>query len=349
MLNMFTPYYTITDEMLNAIAEIEALRIKTAQAHLLPERAIELHYRATVEKVHSSTSIEGNPLTLKQVDSVLKGENLNRRQYAETEVRNYKKALDFIDKRKQTGGALLFEDILALHEMAMAGLLPAEKTGTLRTGAIYIVDQDENLKYTGPEAIYVKRKLEDLASWLKKTGDSVHPCIGAAVLHYQFVSIHPFSDGNGRSARLLTMLYLGLRDYDFNGSIVLDSYYANERGGYYDALHNCQGEKYQEGQDITSWVSYFVTGFLSSAKVLWAEIAILQAFEPLVEQKRIGRDETEILSYALQFGSISLSEAQEILPALSRRTLQRKLKELAEKHYLTPKGAARSTRYYWNE
>ena len=88
--------------------------------------------------------------------------------------------------------------------------------------------------------------------------------------HYQLVSIHPFADGNGRVARLLTMLYLGIRDYDNNGSIVLDSYYAQDRGEYYAALHNCQGEKYREGQDITSWVSYFVAGFLSAAKALWA-------------------------------------------------------------------------------
>ena len=70
---MFTPKYTITDELLTIVAGIESLHTSVAQARLLPERAIELHYRATVEMTHSSTSIEGNPLTLKQVDSVLQG------------------------------------------------------------------------------------------------------------------------------------------------------------------------------------------------------------------------------------------------------------------------------------
>jgi Fic family protein len=143
------------------------------------------------------------------------------------------------------------------------------------------------------------------------------------------------------------MLYLGLCDFDFEGSIVLDSYYAQEREEYYAALHNCQGDKYREGIDLTPWASYFISGFLSSAKILWAEIAILSAFEPLVSEKRISRDETDILTYAIQFGSISLSEAGDILPTLSRRTLQRKLKRLADAGYLVPKGAARSTRYYW--
>ena len=346
---MFAPKYTITDELLNIIAEIESLHAGVAHARILPERAIDLHYRATVEKTHSSTFIEGNPLTLKQVDSVLKGTAFTRRKYAETEVRNYRKALDFIDKRKLTGAPLQYDDLLRLHELAMKDLLPDEKAGALRTGAVFIVDQDEKLKYTGPSARSVQKKLYDLLEWVKTANGKIHPCIASAILHYQFVSIHPFADGNGRAARLAAMLYLGIRGYDFNGSIVLDSYYAQDRNEYYAALHGCQGEKYREGQDLTPWVSYFVSGFLSSAKVLWAEITILSALKPLLERKRVSREGADILSYAKQFGSVSLSEAEEILPRLSRRTLQRKLKELTDNGYLVPEGAGRSARYNWRD
>ena len=342
---MFKPNHTITNEILNKIAEIESIRTQVERARVLPERAIELHFRATVEKVYSSTSIEGNPLSLKQVDSLLRNQSLTQRKYAEIEVRNYKTALDYIDKRKQKNAALAYEDLLHLHKLTMKGLIPKDKAGALRTGSIYIVDQDEKLKYTGPGAKSVQKKLEGLVSWLDSVGETVHPCIGAALLHYQLASIHPFADGNGRMARLAAMFYLGTRDYDFNGSIVLDSYYAQERSEYYAALHNCQGEKYQEGQDLTSWLEYYITGFLSSAKVLLAEIAILSVIEPFVEQKRIDRDEADLLTYALQFGSISLSEAAQILPGLSRRTLQRKLKDLTEGGYLLQTGAARNTRY----
>lgn len=348
---MFTPGYTITDGLLTTIAEIESLHTSVARARILPERAIELHYRATVEKTHCSTSIEGNSLTLKQVESVLKNkdEKLTRRKYAEIEVRNYRNALDFIDKRKLTGAPLQYDDLLRLHELAMKDLMPDGKVGALRKGAIYIVDQDEKLKYAGPAARSVQKKLVELLDWAEAANESVHPCIVSAILHYQFVTIHPFADGNGRAARLVTMLYLGIRGYDFNGSIVLDSYYAQERSGYYAALHACQGKKYREGQDLTPWVSYFSSGFLSSAKVLWAEITILSALEPLFERKRINRGEADLLSYAKQFGSVSLSEAEEILPRLSRRTLQRKLKDLTDNGYLAPAGAGRSTRYNWRD
>jgi len=346
---MFAPKYTITDELLQYIAQIEVIRANVAQARILPERAVELHFRATVEKTHSSTFIEGNPLTLKQVDSVLKDKGLTRRKYAETEVRNYKKALDFIDRRKLASAPLQVEDLLRLHELAMKDLLPDKKAGAFRTGAVHVVNQDEKLKYTGPPARSVQKKIHDLLSWIEAANESVHPCIAAAILHYQFVSIHPFADGNGRAARLATMLHLGMRGYDFNGSIVLDSHYAQERGEYYAALHNCQSEKYREGQDLTSWVRYFASGFLSSAKVLWAQISVLSALEPLSERKRISQSEAELLGFARQFGSVSLSEAREILPHLSRRTLQRMLKELADNGYLLPSGAGRSSRYNWRD
>jgi len=332
---MFTPRYTITDGLLTTIAEIESLHTSVARARILPERAIELHYRATVEKTHCSTSIEGNSLTLKQVESVLKNKDGN---------------LTRIFHGVSTACApLQYDDLLRLHELAMKDLMPDVKVGALRTGAIYIADQDEKLKYAGPEARSVQKKLVELLGWAEAVNESVHPCIVSAILHYQFVTIHPFADGNGRAARLVTMLYLGIRGYDFNGSIVLDSYYAQERSGYYAALHACQGKKYREGQDLTPWVSYFSSGFLSSAKVLWAEITILSAPEPLFERKRINRGEADLLSYAKQFGSVSLSEAEEILPRLSRRTLQRKLKDLADNGYLAPAGAGRSTRYKWRD
>jgi len=97
---VYKPNYTITDELLGIIAEIERYRTKMADSVILPEREIEMRYRATVEASHSSTSIEGNPLSLKQVEAVLSGKaRLTRHQYAETEVKNYKRALDFIDRR----------------------------------------------------------------------------------------------------------------------------------------------------------------------------------------------------------------------------------------------------------
>jgi len=348
----YHPKYQITDALLATIAEIESLRSQVAHSRILPEREIELRHRATVEATHSSTAIEGNPLNLKQVEKVLAdGTVLTRHQYAEIEVRNYKKALDYIDKRKTTARPIELKDILTIHELIMEGLLPQEKTGVLRTVGVDIIDQDDMVLYKGPKTAILKEEITALLEWLKEN-ENVHPVIAAAILHFQFVSIHPFSDGNGRTTRVLTQLYLGLRDYDFRGTLVLDSYYYTDKRAYYDALHTVQGENYQTAATamLDSWISYFTQGFLSAAKVLSVEVMILSSViagdKPV---KRINAEDADLLSYAKQFGSISLAEAESVLPNVPRRTLQRKLKKLVDNGYLTVSGSTRSTVYVWTK
>lgn len=348
----YEPDYQITDELLAMVAEIEALRTRVGSSVILPEREIELRHRATVEATHSSTAIEGNPLNIKQVEKVLAdGTVLTRHQYAEIEVRNYKKALDFVDKRKSEKEPISLKDILSIHKLIMKDLLPADKIGILREVGVDIIDQNEKVLYKGPHYSILEKEITELLDWLE-SNDTVHPVIAAAVLHYQFVSIHPFSDGNGRTTRALVHLYLGLRDYDFRGALVLDSYYLADKRAYYDALHNVQGENYEIAAKATldSLISYFASGFLSSAKVLFVEVTILSGLVDGGElSKRIGIEEADLLSYAKSFGSISLSIAKGILPNVPTRTLQRKLKVLVDDGYLTQSGGSKNIVYFWNK
>jgi Fic family protein len=344
---MYKPKYTITDQLLGAIAEIERYRSKVDASVILPEREIEMRYRATVEATHSSTSIEGNPLSLKQVEAVLSSrEQITRHQYAETEVKNYKRALDYIEKRAAIPKPISLPDILAIHKIIMTGLLPEEKIGNLRSGNIYITDQDDNILYTGPKADALDAELDELLSWLKAAAD-IHPVITAAVLHYQFVSIHPFSDGNGRATRALTTLFLALRKYDFRNSLVLDTFYSVDKAAYYSALSLASDYAGRKNADLTSWLDYFIGGFLSAAKVLAAEIVLLSKYIEPMYRERISGDDADLLSFAKQFGGISLSEAQDILPNANKRTLQRRLRNLVDAGYLQMTGSARDTKYIW--
>jgi len=346
---MYNPIYAITNEMLNEISEIEAIRSRIAHSVILPEREIEMRYRATVEATHSSTSIEGNPLNIKQVAKVLfdaSGNPVTRHRYAELEVRNYKKALDFVEKRKSAKESIQLADILSIHKTVMNGLLPEEKIGKLRVNPIYIADQNDNTVYNGPAAKTLNTEITELLEWLDGTAKTVHPVIAAGILHFHFVSIHPFSDGNGRTTRLLTTLYLGLRNYDFRDSLVLDSYYSSDKGEYYDALSLANNYAGRKKSNLNPWLTYFIAGFLSSAKVLLAEVLLLSnAVKDPGEIKRIGKEEADLLGYVRQFGSISLAEAMDILPEVSRRTLQRRLKALVDDGYLKLTGSTSDARY----
>jgi Fic family protein len=346
----YKPNFTITLEQLSQIAEIESIKAKIDGSYILPEREIELRHRATVEATHSSTSIEGNPLDYKQVEKVLSITTpLTRHKYAELEVRNYSKALRFIDKRKKTKQPITLHDILKIHAIIMEGLLPKDKIGTLRKNDVYIVDQDEAVQYTGPEASVLGNEIRQLLDWLGSI-TILHPVITSAILHFQFVSIHPFSDGNGRTARALVSLYLGLQNYDFRGSLVLDSYYSIAKQEYYMALHVAQGGNYTSATsaNITSWIQYFAKGFLSSTKILFAEITLLSSIVSGIPRKgTINIDDADILAYAKQFGVLSLSDAEGVLPNTARRTLQRKLNNLVSRGYLVVEGKTRNTQYRW--
>ncbi|HEY1645613.1 MAG TPA: Fic family protein, partial [Candidatus Saccharimonadales bacterium] len=308
---------------------------------------IEMRYRASVESTHSSTSIEGNPLNLKQVEKVLAGgKQLTRHQYAELEVKNYKKALDFIEKRKYIKKPIAMDDILTIHKIVADQLLPAKKVGALRENPIYIADQNDQTVYDGPEVTILNQEIDELLKWLA-SADYIHPVIVAGVLHFQFVSIHPLADGNGRTTRLLTSLYLGLRDYDFRSSLVLESYYSVDKQAYYDALSLSKNYAGRKSANLNPWLDYFVDGFLSSAKVLAIEVNALSGLTQNATRVKISKVESDILSYAKQFGSISLSEAQDILAGISKRTIQRRLMKLVDDGYLAIEGDARKTKYVW--
>lgn len=161
-----------------------------------------------------------------------------------------------------------------------------------------------------------------------------------------FVAIHPFADGNGRTARALTLLFLALSQYDGDGALSLDSYYATDRQAYYAILQLVNGRDYATSvqADLTPWLEYFTDGFLSSMHVLDAEIRVLSlGLQP--DAKRLGREDVDILSYVRNFGSINISEAEGILPEMSRRSIQRRLKDLVDEGYLQPVGATHEARY----
>lgn len=344
---MYSPNFTISNELLRKVADIEALRSQIDSSYILPEREIEMRYRASVEATYSSTSIEGNPLNLKQVEKVLiDGKELTRHQYAEIEVKNYKKALDWIERREVTKNPIALADILAVHKIVADGLFPVEKVGALRKNPIYITDQNDDTVYDGPDANALNVELDELIAWLNSS-DDIHPIIVAGILHFHFVSIHPFADGNGRTARLLTNLYLGLKDYDLRSSLVLESYYSVDKQAYYDALSLANNYIERKVATLNPWIEYFVDGFLSSIKVLAIEVNTLSGLAPGVDKVKISKEESDILSYAKQFGSVSLAEAQELLTSVSKRTVQRRLMKLVDNGYLAVEGDARNTKYAW--
>ena len=234
-LKMYSPKYTISDKILNSISEIEAIRSKISDSHILPTREAEMRYRATVEAAHSSTSIEGNPLNIKQVGVVLSGEPLlSRNEYAEIEVKNYKDALDYISKYDQK--KITASTILKIHSLLTNRLLDASRSGKWRKNPVYIENQAGETIYTAVAPQDIPDKINDLLSWLRDNIVRVHPVIVAAILHQELVTIHPFADGNGRIGRLWHTRLLMEWDPLF-AWLPVESIIHDRQQEYYDAIN----------------------------------------------------------------------------------------------------------------
>lgn len=345
---MFKPSFTITSKINNRIAEIERLRTIVDQAAILPELEVQLRFRATVETVHSSTSIEGNPLNELQVRKVLKGEIVAASDDAIVEILNEKRALDWINKKASSNSELTIKDVLTLHGIVTDILLSKEKSGHWRPGNVYVVDDidgKEIIRYIGPEAKRVPKLVDSFLRWIHAQHTShLHPVLLAGLIHYLFVSIHPFSDGNGRTTRLLTSYYLKIWNYDFRESLSLDSYYLQYRAEYYEALS--RGKTFDERMtaDLTPFLEFFTKGFLEVAKHLSQYVKLGEIVDKNKKPIRLDSDALALLDFVYQFGSMTIEEAIEIL-SVSRRTTQRRLMELVEKKIFTTKGQGPATRY----
>ena len=347
---MYQPKFVITTQLNNQIAQIEKFSHIVESSRIIPEQEISLRYRATLDSVHSSTSIEGNPLSSQQVKDVLAGNRVRAVDQAVIEVQNYKKALDWLKKRKETGKQLSIQDVYQLHSLVADQLLPDGKTGQIRPGPIYIVNvvgDEDIVQYTGPSASKVKDLLNNLFTWINKDGQDLHPVLLASIIHYEFVTIHPFSDGNGRVGRLLSKLSLAIQGYDFKGVLVLDNYYAQNRLAYYQALSLGKTYPQRNKADLTPWLEYFVRGVVIEAEVLAEELSII-SFKSGEKQVELSKPEIAILSFVKQFQKISLTEARDIVEGTDR-TAQRRLKNLVDKGFLKQFGQARKVHYMLNE
>jgi len=345
---MFKPQFNITPEINSRIAEIERLRAVIGQATILPALEINLRFRATVEAVYSSTSIEGNPLNEQQVKKILQGEVVLASDYAIQEVLNYKKALDWLGRFIVSGQDFGSKEVLRLHQLVMDKLLPPKKVGSWRPGQVYIIDEvdgKEIVRFTGPDAKDVAKLVASLFKWIPlQIATKLHPVLLAGLIHYLFVSIHPFSDGNGRTTRLLVQYFLKSWRYDFRDTISLDTYYLQHRKDYYRTLSRSDTFDGRMKADITPFLEFFTRGFLESAQTLAQFVLVGKVPTPSEKPLRLSYDELAILDFVHQFGSVTVTEATGILN-IPKRTVQRRLMGLVDKHILRMEKEGPATRY----
>lgn len=270
MSKKFKPAYQITSKIANSLIRIEAVKTKIIDLPINPHVIKSLRETARLFSTHYSTAIEGNRLTQQEVELVVRDKkSIKGKLRDEKEVKAYYLALAELEKYVLKKSTITEKTLQNLHALVMGEGKANVKPTPYRNAQNVIKDSySGRIVYMPPEAKDVAPLMKGLTDWLKLSAKDRVPCaIRAAIAHYQFATIHPYFDGNGRTARLLTNLVLHLGGYDLKGLYSLEEYYAKNLSAYYEAISIGPSHNYYFGRakaDITSWIEYFCHGMAIS-------------------------------------------------------------------------------------
>ncbi len=261
---MFKPQYTITNKLLANIKQINSLVIELNNRHFDSVILYELEKEAREISSYASTNIEGNPLPLTVVKEILKNQPKNLRN-SEQEVINYNEALEELNKG--LGKALTpfnLNLILSIHKKVVLKLVPKTQLGKLRKEPVFVNNPQTGATiYWPPDAKDVKKLINDLINFTNTNRNLIDPLIIASLFHKQFVLIHPFMDGNGRTARLATKFLLANLGINTFNLFSFENYYNKNVTNYFKNV-GALGNYYDLAGSInfTAWLEYFTDGII---------------------------------------------------------------------------------------
>ena len=259
--------------ILNKILEIE--RNKDALNLVQIPTNLSNKFRKNTKKMSSyaSNRIEGNPLTYEQAEEAINSANRHFLK-PEEEIRNYYLAIEFLEYKLKNSEPISLKLILDVQKLICAGE-SSEKIGLrneMPPGFLFAVwNSDGTPAYIPPEARDIRTLLNELITYIDESED--HPLIKAAIIHYQLVTIHPFEDGNGRTARIISSYYLSLNGYSFKNIGSLEEYMSYDIEEYYKSIQMDLPVLYYEGRNNPPhpeiWINYYLNIFsIYSSKVL---------------------------------------------------------------------------------
>lgn len=224
------PPYTITDKMLNLTATIME-KIGEANYFERLNRFPELRRKTRIKSIHSSLAIENNQLSLFQVEAVINGKAVIGEQKDIQEVKNAYKAYEEIDNINPYS----VEDLKKIQGILTFAI--EDDSGKFRNHGEAVYDGDVQI-FMAPPHRMVPTLMDNLFSWMNEVKENVNPLILSSIFHYEFVFIHPFSDGNGRTARLWQTAILAHWKNLFK-YIPIESIIRKHQEEYYTAIQNC--------------------------------------------------------------------------------------------------------------
>ncbi|PIS28478.1 hypothetical protein COT42_07925 [Candidatus Saganbacteria bacterium CG08_land_8_20_14_0_20_45_16] len=334
---VYKPIYRISPYLLNLIDKASALRSWIELAPLQVSWLPILQKEAKVRAAHSSTTIEGNQLSFHQVQAISRGEKVGAPRKDELEVKNYLNLMHWLEKNSKL--KITEQTIHKMHKMIVEDLVPENKAGKYKDRQNYVINEKNIKVFTPPSPLDTAKQMKELFTWLNNPNNcELHCIILCAIFHHRFVSIHPFSDGNGRLARALGTLILYQREFDTKYIFSLDDYFAGDRKKYYLKLQQAR----ELDNDLTLWLEYVAEGIVITLKNVKKRIEDLQISGP--SQIYLTPKQEEIIRILRDHHQIRGAELISKL-GVSRARVNQLLTPLIKNQIILKEGQSKATRY----
>ncbi len=342
----------LNNNLLNSIIDIEKNKTILENTRVPIELSNKLRKNTRKRSSYASNAIEGNPLSYEQAENAIESKNRHFLK-PEQEVRNYYLALELLSRKLENKIPFSISLLLEVQKQIVLGEAKEKigLRGPMPPGVLFAVYDSKTGRpeYIPPEHSDVPKLLKELEDYINNSDD--HPIIKAAILHYQLVTIHPFEDGNGRTARIMSNYILSYYGYGFKEIGSLEEYFNYDLEEYYSSLQMGLPILYYDGRDNPPhpeiWINYFIKVFsLYASKV--TTIATNTIYDNESERfNRLSRKAQNLLNHIkkekiLEFSPIEIAGVFNV----SNRTIINWCIELCENGYLKPNIVNKRVRTY---
>jgi len=303
-----------------------------------------------VRSVHHGTHLEGNELNISQAEKVLEGQEVIARERDIQEVINYRKVMDEIGELQMTNDKWQIDEklIQKLHRLTVDKILDPSRCGEFRTSQVVIRNSlTKEVSFRPPAADDVEAMIQALIEFIQNTtSDDVHPVLKSGIVHYEFVRIHPFVDGNGRVGRALATLILYQENYDIRKFFSLEEYFDSDAASYYDALQSVE----RSDGNLTAWLEYFTHG-LAVELVKVKERVEHVSVDAKLKEKLGGKPlllsdrQLRIIEYLQSVGYLQNKAFNTLFPDISEDTGLLDIKSLINAGIIKKQGSTKGAKY----
>ncbi len=365
---MLEPEYQITNEILKNIGVIEAAKEVINNAPLVPAWEARFKEEARVKTVHYGTHVEGNDLTFEQAQKIVQEKSERDENAMEVarrarvvardrdvqEVINYRNVLDYIDRKvkesrelEKDGFEYTKRQMLEMHALSVEKIMSVDEVGVFRDKQVVIRGvRKGDIVRRPPNAVEVPYQVEAFFKWLNsEEANKIHPVLRAGIVHYELSRIHPFTEGNGRTARGMVLLLLAIENIDARRFFSIEEHFDKNIVDYYDAFIKVE----EAGGEMTEWLEFFSKALAVEMEKVKERIKRISMDSRLRgkmgKQVALKERQIKLIEYLESHEWLRMSEARKILPMVSDDTILRDIKDLMDKDLLKKKGKTKGARY----